>query len=192
MTAVPEGTVIRLETRVGAYLTKDTPLVTLWPPPPADQQHRIGQLVARSVVTAAARSMQHDIDFGIRQLNDLALRGLSDVNDPTTAAEAVARLGSLMRPLLMADLPARSVRDESGRVLLTPNDLDHAAYVRHAFDQINVYSADHPLVRETVTETIRMLQAASAGLPGREAARAELDRHLGTSRRHPPDPGCPR
>ncbi|BCB83106.1 DUF2254 domain-containing protein [Phytohabitans suffuscus] len=178
LAAVPDGTVVRLETRVGAYLTMHTPLATLWPPPPPDQRDRIGRLVTRSMIVATARSMQQDIDFGLRQLNDIALRALSDVNDPTTAVEAISRIGSLMRPLLLADLPARSVEDGAGRILLTPRDPDHATYVRHAFAQLHVYAAGHPQARETIADTIRMLQTACADLPGRQAARAELDHHL--------------
>ncbi|MFD0742666.1 DUF2254 domain-containing protein [Phytohabitans flavus] len=178
LATVPAHTVVRVETRVGAYLTLDTPLLTLWPPPPPDQRERIGRLAARSMIVATSRSMQQDIDFGIRQLNDIALRALSDDNDATTAVEAVARLGSLMRPLLLASLPARSVEDDRGRILLTLRDPDHATYVRHAFAQLHVYAARHPQVSDVIADTIRMLQMACEGLPGREAARAELDRQL--------------
>jgi uncharacterized membrane protein len=89
--------------------------------------------------------MQQDIDFGLRQLNDIALRALSPaVNDPTTAIEVTLRIGSIMRPLILAGLPAQSVRDEARRVLLTPFDLDHAEYIGHAFDQLRLYAAAHP------------------------------------------------
>jgi uncharacterized membrane protein len=176
--AVPDGTVVRLETRVGAYQTRYTPLATLWPPPPAPQQDRISRSVAKAMVVGLARTMQQDIDFGIRQLNDIALRALSDVNDPSTAIEATVRLGSPIRPLLIADLPAESVRDDRGPILLTPCDLDHADYVRHAFDQIRTSAAPHPLVRHTIARTLRMLHTACADLEGRESARTELDRQL--------------
>jgi uncharacterized membrane protein len=36
--------------------------------------------------------MQQDVDFGLRQLNDIALRALSPaVNDPTTAIKVILR-----------------------------------------------------------------------------------------------------
>jgi uncharacterized membrane protein len=180
--ALPGRTVVRLETRVGAYLTRQTPLATLWPPPPAGLQDRICRSVAQAVVVGPIRTMQQDIDFGIRQLNDIALRALSDVNDPSTAVEAVHRLGSLIRPLLTADLPAESTRDDHDRILLTPLDLDHVDYIRHAFEQIHIYAARHPQVRGTIAGTLRMLRSACADLTDRAPARAELEHQLDLNR----------
>jgi uncharacterized membrane protein len=123
--------------------------------------------------------MQQDIDFGLRQLNDIALRALSPaVNDPTTAIEVILRIGSIMRPLILAELPAQSVRDKAGRVLLTPFDLDHGEYIGHAFDQLRLYAAAHPQVLMAIARTQRMLRGACLLGGGREEAVAALDRQL--------------
>jgi uncharacterized membrane protein len=127
---------------------------------------RVGEAAAAAVIRAAvilgpARTMQQDIDFGLRQLNDIALRALSPaVNDPTTAIEVILRIGSIMRPLTLTELPAQSVRDQAGRVLLTPFDLDHVEYIGHAFDQLRIYAAAHPQVLMTMARTQRMLRGA--------------------------------
>jgi uncharacterized membrane protein len=93
----PAGSVVRLETRVGGYLVRDTPLASIWPRP-ADPAASAA-LIRAAVILGPARTMQQDIDFGLRQLNDIALRALSPaVNDPTTAIEVVLRIGSIMRP----------------------------------------------------------------------------------------------
>jgi uncharacterized membrane protein len=177
--AVPPGSVIRLDTRVGAYLVRDTPLVTIWPAPPESDRQVIGRLIAEAVVIGPARTMQQDIDFGLRQLNDIALRALSPaINDATTGTEVIIRLGSIMRPLLLAELPAQSAQDPQGRILLTPWDLDHVEYVRHAFDQVRIYAAPHPQVQLALVRTLRMLQAACALVPGREEVVAALDKQL--------------
>ncbi len=154
--ATPPGTVLRLETRVGAYLTAGTSLVTIWPPPP--DPALTARLIAEAVIVGPARTMQQDIDFGLRQLNDIGLRALSAaVNDPTTAVEVILRIGSVMRPLLLADCPAQSVRDPEGRILLTPCDLDHAEFVGHAFNQLRHYAAAHIAVVVPLVRTLRML-----------------------------------
>ena len=177
--AVPPGSVVRLETRVGAYLTLGTSMATIWPVPPAADRARIGRLAAEAVIIGPARTMQQDIDFGLRQLNDIGLRALSPaVNDPTTAIEVLVRIGSVMRPLLVADLPAQSVRDGSGRVLLTPWDLDHVEYVRHAFDQIRGYAAPHPQVQLALVRTLRMLRTALSTVNDRESVLDEVNRQL--------------
>jgi uncharacterized membrane protein len=107
--------------------------------------------------------MQQDIDFALRQLNDIGLRALSPaVNDPTTAIEVILRVSSILRPLLIAELPQQAERDEDGRILLTPWDLDHAEYVRHGYDQIRLYSAPHPQVCLALLRGARMLRAVAA------------------------------
>jgi uncharacterized membrane protein len=173
----PAGGVIRLETRVGGYLVRDTPIASIWPPP-AEPGGAAG-LIRAAVILGPARTMQQDIDFGLRQLNDVALRALSPaVNDPTTAIEVILRVGSIMRPLVLAELPAQSVRDPAGRVLLTPFDLDHGEYIGHAFDQLRLYAAPHPQVLMALARTQRMLRGACLLGGGREDVIAALDRQL--------------
>ncbi len=174
--AAPPGSVVRLETRVGAYLVRNAPLATVWPPP--DTPVATG-LVRAAVILGPARTMQQDISFGLRQLNDIALRALSPaVNDPTTAIEVILRVGSIMRPLVLAELPEQSVHDQAGRILLTPFDLDHAEYLQHAFDQLRLYAAAHPQVLVALARTMRMLRGACVLAGDRETVIAALDRQL--------------
>jgi uncharacterized membrane protein len=171
--AVPQGSVVRIETRVGAYLVRGEPLATVWPcPAPADAARTAG-LVGAAVIIGNARTMQQDIDFGIRQLIDIALRALSPaVNDPTTAIEMILRLASLLRPLVIAPLPAQVVSAPGRRVLLTPYDLDHAEYIGHGFAQLRIYVAPHPQVAVTVIRTLKMLRDAAISAGHADAARA--------------------
>ena len=175
--AAPAGGVIRLETRVGGYLVRDTPVASIWPRPAGPAA--AAALIRAAVILGPARTMQQDIDFGLRQLADIALRALSPaVNDPTTAIEVVLRIGSIMRPLVLADLPEQSVRDSDGRVLLTPYDLDHGEYLVHAFDQLRLYAAAHPQVLMAIARTQRMLRGACVLAGHREDIVAALDRQL--------------
>jgi uncharacterized membrane protein len=172
--AAPAGSVVRLETRVGAYVVRGQPLVTVWPRP--SEAERVGRRIASATVVGSARTMQQDIDFGFQRVQDIALKALSPaINDPTTAIEVVMRLASVMRPLLAADLPDQCVRDEEDRILLTPWDLDHAEYVAHAFGQLRTYGAGHPAVVLALVRTLRMLHAVCAD---RAHARAEVERQL--------------
>lgn len=175
--SAPAGSVIRLETRVGAYLVRGTPLASIWPPPA--QPASTSRLIREAVIVGPARTMQQDIDFGLRQLNDIALRALSPaVNDPTTAIEVVLRLGSILRPLMQTDLPAQAHRDAAKRVLLTPYDLDHAEYVGHAFDQVRIFAANHPQVLVAIARTLRMLRAACVLTGDRDQAIVAIDRQV--------------
>lgn len=180
LAAVPPGSTIRLETRVGAYLIRDEPLARIWPRPEADTARRAARRIAEAVIIGATRTMQQDIDFALRQLNDIGLRALSPaVNDPTTAVEAVLRVSSILRPLLHSELPAQGHRDEQDRTLLTPWDLDHAEYVRHAYGQIRLYAGSHPQVALTLIRVLRMLRDVTTDHhDDRTATIAELDRQL--------------
>lgn len=177
--ATPPAAVIRIETRPGAYLVAGEPIATMWPSPDtpitARQAGRVTALIREAVIIGYARTMQQDIDFGMRQLNDIALRALSPaVNDPTTAIEGVLRLSSVLRRLVQADLPHQSVWAGERRILLTPWELDHAEYVTHAFAQLRVYAAPHPQVALALVRALRMLRSASRHP---DASRA-LDRQL--------------
>lgn len=156
--AVPVSTVVRLETRTGAYIHRGEVLMKIWPMP-ADPDRVTANLLA-TVEVADVRTMQQDIDFGIRQLVDIALRALSSaINDPTTATEVVLRLGSLLRTLLSIDVPSASVAGTDGRVLLRPWDLSHDEYIAHAFDQIRQSCISQPHVVTALLRVLRMLIA---------------------------------
>jgi uncharacterized membrane protein len=154
--AVPAGTTVRLETRVGAYIHAGEPMFTAWPPPPKPSQEKL----AESIEVADSRTMLQDVDFAIRQLVDIGLRALSPaINDPTTAVEVALRLGSLLRTLLAAPLAPEALKDEAGRVLVQPWNLDHDEYVDHAFDQLRQTCLDQPEVVAALLRVLRMLIA---------------------------------
>ncbi|WNG88068.1 DUF2254 domain-containing protein [Mycobacterium sp. ITM-2016-00317] len=154
LAAVPPSTVVRLETRTGAYIHRGEVLMSAWPMP-EDPERTRARLLA-TVEVADIRTMQYDVDFGIRQLVDIALRALSAaINDPTTATEVVLRLGSLLRDILVSELPLVSVRGPHGRTLLRPWILSHDEYIEHAFDPIRQAAVTQIHV---VTALLRVLQ----------------------------------
>jgi uncharacterized membrane protein len=104
--------------------------------------------------------MLQDVDFAIRQLVDIGLRALSPaINDPTTAVEVILRLGSLLRTVLATALAPPALKDEAGRVLVQPWNLDHDEYVDHAFDQLRQTCLDQPDVVAALLRVLRMLIA---------------------------------
>ncbi|MCI0671237.1 MAG: DUF2254 domain-containing protein [Myxococcaceae bacterium] len=176
LAAVPAGSVVRLETRTGAFLIRGLPLATVWPRPL--RTARADRAVRAAVVVGAVRTMQQDVDFGIRQLTDIALRALSPaVNDPTTAVEVLLHLASLLRTLLLEKLPPQVERARNGTVLLTPWELDAHEYVRHAYEQLRRASASHAHVSLALVRGLRMLLEAVEDA-GRPELRAELQRQL--------------
>ncbi|WP_217636154.1 DUF2254 domain-containing protein [Geodermatophilus siccatus] len=156
--AVPPGTTVRLETRVGAYVHGGEPLVTVWPAP--EDRGATARRLAATVLVSASRTMQYDVDFALRQLVDIGLRALSAaVNDPTTAVEAGLRIGSLLRRLLTADAPADAVAGPDRRVLLRPWQLSAEEYIAHGFDQLRHAAPAQPQVAAALLRVLRMLIA---------------------------------
>lgn len=176
LAAVPPGSVVRLETRVGAFLARGIPLATIWPRP--GREETVARALQAAVVVGDRRTTYQDVDFGLRQLTDIGLRSLSPaVNDPTTAIEVVLRLASILRPLLLTELPPQVLVVENGTTLLRPWDLDHSEYVRHAFEQLRLYAAPHPQVAIALVRSMRMLWEAVEGAD-RPEAQKELERQL--------------
>ena len=162
--AVPAGTTVRMETRVGAYIHAGEPLMTVWPQPDGRSREQL----AGSIEVTDARTMLQDVDFAIRQLVDIGLRALSPaVNDPTTAVEVLLRLGSLLRVVLTAPLAPQALADDAGRALVQPWNLDHDEYIGHAFDQLRQRCLDQPEVAGALLRVLRMLTAhvQSEGFP---------------------------
>ncbi|SNR69516.1 DUF2254 domain-containing protein [Blastococcus mobilis] len=156
LAAVPPRTTVRLETRIGAYIHEGEPLVTVWPVP-ADTRGVLRRLSA-TVTVADTRTMQHDVDFAIRQLVDIGLRALSAaINDPTTAVEVTLRIGGLLRRLLVCDLPPVVMGGPEGRALVRPWDLSHEDYIAHGFDQLRQASVTQPHVVTALLRVLRML-----------------------------------
>ncbi|MFL6139541.1 MAG: DUF2254 domain-containing protein [Frankiaceae bacterium] len=179
LAAVPATSVVRLDTRVGAFLTNGQRLATVWHPRGSAPSPALGHQLRDAVVIGAHRTMQQDVDFGLRQLNDIALRALSPaVNDPTTAIEAILRVGSVLRRLLVAELPAQVREDRQGSVLLAPWELDHAEYVAHAYGQVRLAAANHPAVATAMVRSMRMLLVLVEEA-GREQSATALRRELG-------------
>jgi uncharacterized membrane protein len=171
LAAVPPGTMVRAETRIGAYIHEGEPLMTLWPVP------------------ADARTMQQDVDFAIRQLVDIGLRALSSaINDPTTAVEVTLRIGGLLRRPLVVDLPAPVLDGPGGRTLVRPWSLSHEDYVAHSVDQLRQASSAQPQVVTALLRVLRMLttHVQDAGRPEHvPALRRQVDLLLAAAEQQP-------
>ena len=86
---------LRTEVLVGSFLLAGTPVGAVWPTGSVDEE--VEGAVRAAFVLGPERTRQQDIELGIRQLADIAVRALSPaVNDPTTAVLCIDRLGQLL------------------------------------------------------------------------------------------------
>ncbi len=188
---LPPGAAARLETRVGMYVVTGEPVVTVWPPDDGDVDLKGGGTLG-ALRIGRERTMGQDLEFGSRQLVDIALRALSPgVNDPSTAYEAIVHLGEFLGALMSYRLPAPVVTDDEARTLFRPHDLSGPDFVGRAFDQIRTSSAESPDVAHMLVLTLRSLEriAADGGHEDMETAiRHQIDLTLATLDRGSPLP----
>ena len=139
---------------------------------------RLDEALALRIVGAIRmgpeRTPVQDIEYGIRQLVEIALRALSPgINDPNTAVAAIDRLTRSMA-LVMARSPLPEIlRDESGQVRLVRRVSTFAGLMDEAFNQIRQAGEGKPAI------LIRQLEAIAAlgCLVRSEAHRSELANH---------------
>ncbi len=107
--------VLELVPAVGDYVPEGAPLLWVYGGP-CD----VRQLVAVGRIgIEAERTMDQDVQFGFRQLVDIAEKALSpSVNDPTTAVQALDRIHDLFRQTILRPFPTGVTVDENGDVRL--------------------------------------------------------------------------
>jgi uncharacterized membrane protein len=167
-----EGDVERVALLVcpGDFVGAGEPIAELWPASAAD---RCAGPVQSAVAIEDERDLDQDIDFGLRQLADIALRAVSpSLNDPTTAVTAIAYMRTVLARLAERADPPGLERSDRGVLV---------AIRRRRFDdhldlllQISRHAADDGWV------TGALLQALAAC--GATAARHEAHARVATIR----------
>lgn len=101
------------------------------------------------------RTMQQDVELGIRQIVDMALKAISPaVNDPSTAATCVDHLGAILCTIARRRCPAPEVRDEAtGELLLVQRSPTFEASLDLAMNQLRQYG------RGDMSVTLRLVRA---------------------------------
>ncbi len=132
-----ERLVVEIPFGPGHFVAAGLPIVRVWP------AHELGRKAEGEVYEAfhfgEERSFRQDFAFGLRQLSDIALKGLSPgVNDPTTAMQAMDRMEAIFVALGEKALPPR-VREEEvngTKVLVKVGRYGFDDVTGLAFDQI--------------------------------------------------------
>lgn len=146
----------------GAWVQARAPLARFVPTDPGqardegDHRRRLDD----ALVLGAERSLRHDPAFGIQQLVDIGVKALSpSVNDPTTAINAIDRLGQvLVEAGLRPDAP-RAFTDTAGVVRLEVPMPGFDELTALAFDQLRFYGSGTPAVATHLARTLSVLIA---------------------------------
>ena len=170
--AKKEDLVVRLERRPGSYVVASCTLALIWPESRATD--RLTDQVRALFVLGNQRTSNQDIDFGVNQLVEIAVRALSPgLNDPFTAMMCVDHLGSVLCRLATRDMPSRYRYDHENRLRVIAPVNTFPEVTDAAFNQIRQFG------RSSVAVTIRLLEtiAVVARFAKRPEDRTSLLQH---------------
>jgi uncharacterized membrane protein len=131
-----ETTVVEIPFGPGRFVASGLPVVRVWPARTAGSNSE--DEVWEAFTFGKERAFQQDFTFGLRQLTDIALAGLSpSFNDPTTAMQAIDRTEDILITLGTKALPRRVQERKVGedRVLVKIGYPSFDDVVELAFDQ---------------------------------------------------------
>ena len=153
-----QQTIVRMEHGVGAFVIEGMPLASLLGGDPHD---RIDPDVVRRVNAAYTidrqRTGDEDATFGIRQLVDVALKGLSPgINDVTTAVMCVDYLTTVLVRLAGREL-ASPVRTDAGEVRVISRYPSYADLVAATFDEIRQNAGGNVTMLRRLLEALATL-----------------------------------
>jgi uncharacterized membrane protein len=142
--------VVRLLYRPGQFVMEDAVLGYVVPPGSAAE---LTPQLVRCVRIGMHRTLKQDLEFGIAQLVEIALRALSPaVNDTFTGLTCVDWLGDELRAFALRGETSGAWLGPSGAVRLVRPPLRASRLIKGAFDQIRQAAAGYPAV------SIRLLQ----------------------------------
>src|ERR1035437_1457057 len=130
---------IRVLRRVGHFVPAVIPLMM------ASKGNRLPPEGTAELLAAfdlgPARTLQQDVEFGVLQIVDIALKAISPaVNDPTTAINCVDQLSRILIRFASREPPEELLYDPPGIVRASIGWIHFERLLDSAFDQIRIYS----------------------------------------------------
>ena len=177
---------VRMEVHVGAFVFPGKPLAVVWPASRCDAE--VAAAVRSAFALGAERTSEQDVEFGLVELSDIAVRALSPgINDPTTALHCIDRLTEVLAALGTRARPSPWRASPDGLVRLRVQDTDFDRALGIAFDQIRHYGASNPAVAAKLLASALDLAAVVPAARRRSLAET-ADAVLRAARREVDDP----
>lgn len=166
---------LRLDCRPGDFIIQGDPLAWGWP------RERIDAAVAAAIdgafILGKDRTFTQDLDFGVDQLVEIAVRALSPgINDPFTAMICIDHLGAVLCRLARRSIPSpfRFDREQVLRVIAAPVTFPQT--VERAFTPIHHYGKGAPIVVMRILKILRAVGARAVREEDRAAVRLQVER----------------
>ena len=156
--------------RPGQYVLEGEALALVWPPQAASA---LQPKVVEKITLGRHRVLYQDLEFGVAQIVEIAIRALSPaVNDTFTGVASVDLLGEAL--IILAGTPriGGDWYGSDGALRLRVRPLLLSRLIKQAFDQIRQASGDNPAVLIRLLSIIRRL---AFNMPDAESRAALFD-----------------
>jgi uncharacterized membrane protein len=143
---------IRVLRRVGQFVPAGVPLLAV------SRGDRLSPVVTMDLLGAfdlgPSRTLQQDVEFGVLQIVDVALKAISPaVNDPTTAISCVDQLSRILIRCASREPPDSFLYDPPGVVRVSIPWIGLSGLLESAMEQIRMYA------KGDVAVSLRLLRA---------------------------------
>ncbi len=183
--ATRENFVIRFTHKPGAFVPDGGGVAEVYPG--ENLSSEVTAELRAMVVLGRSRTPTQDVEYGILQLTEVAVRSLSPgINDPFTAVACVDRLGSALRRLAEWPNPVPVRFDDTGKVRVIVTTTDFDGHVAAAFNQIRQNAGQSAAVLIRIVESLTSIAEVGRRSDQRETLRRQADMVMDTARRNLP------
>ena len=143
--------------RPGQFVLEGETLATISPP---EAKQVLSPLIKQSIALGRHRVLAQDLEFGIAQIVEIAIRALSPaVNDTFTGIASVDLLGEALTILAKTRQIGGNWYDADGELRLQVRSLLLPRLIKQSFDQIRQAAVDNPAVLIRLLSTIGRLSS---------------------------------
>ena len=165
--------VISVDVRAGHFVLRHGPHLRVHPAAAVDEPTVLA--IRKAFVIGQERTPAQDLEYGIRQLVEIALRALSPgINDPFTGIAVIDRIGAALEEVLTRGWQPRTLEDTDGQVRVFANRTDMAGLVGAAFDMIRQAGSAHPSILIRLADVLGQLAPVLTYADAQEAVREQL------------------
>lgn len=149
--------VIAMEPHIGDFVLPGQALASISPPGEVDEQ--VFRQIRKAFLLGPERTPEQDVEFGIVEISDIAIKALSPgINDPTTAFRCIDRLSEVLLEM-GTRAPPRPWRTEEGKVHYLARHPTFERAVGLSFDQIRHFGASNPGIVRKLLEVFARLES---------------------------------
>lgn len=167
---------LTVECGAGAFVPQGAALA--WLSPPERVSEAVTSRVRSHFKLGDTRTHQQDVEYGLYQLVDIAVRSLSpSFNAVTTASTCLDHIGSILRQLAPMDLPPSRQYGSGGtpRVIVPSPTFDHLLTLGLA--QIRTFAEHHRVILMQLLEVLGELEEVTQD-PDRRRLLVEHANHI--------------